>query len=179
MRRLIICRTLRSTGAIMKVFKGSSVVLLVLAISAVRSDYTNNDVHETNGEGRSIDDAENDLDFDALDAYLDYLNAANEATEKEGREEPSEPEPEDRIEVDEPMVVAVKAPCLGCPQTVNSEDDKIKELALFAYGNYLANKERLEGDDNTDPMEVFVRVINAERQVYEFNMTSLNFLVPV
>jgi len=130
-------------------YRWFSVFLLTLAIAShVQSDYADNEVQD--GEGRSFSD---DLDF--LDSYLDEKNTNVEATQKI----------EDVAAVEEPIVVTSRAPCLGCPQAIDAKDDKIKEMALFAYGDYLTKHKDQIGSDDEDLMEMFVRVLKAERQI--------------
>jgi len=134
-------------------------VFLAIASSSclVKAEYVDNDLIQ-DGERRSLSDLELLDIFDP--SYFDESGELDQA--KKENVEYTNP-----AEVEEPVMVAIKAPCLGCPQTIEPQNDKVQDVALFAFGEYLA-KDRAGGSED-DGMETFVRVIKAERQVIRLN----------
>lgn len=103
------------------------------------------------------------FDADLIDQVLssDYFEDDKEAA----KDAPSPPagslpvQPEVAEEVEEEVTTSKNPFCVGCPMEVDVDDDKIKEMAGFAFSTHLS------GFDDLERAQRMVRVVNAMTQV--------------
>jgi hypothetical protein len=136
-------------------FWGLGVLLLVV--------FVNGTIQEQNGN-RIDTDTDNVKDSDLIDQVLssDYF-------EDDKEDKSSIPDPDGSLPVqpsvsndedEESFSVTSKPPfCLGCPVEVDVDNDKIKEIAIFAFESHLKSFDALE------KAQRMVRVVNAMTQV--------------
>jgi hypothetical protein len=128
------------------------ILLLLLSLSfQARADLRDNEIEQSDDPAQKF----SDLGLDILGP--DYFDESKESSTSTSRS--INIEPDETFE--EPLIVKKVAPCMGCPNLVDSADPKIKEMASFAFQEYLAS----DDGQAEDVAQSFLRVIKAQTQV--------------